>query len=207
MNGRGAEEMDENELRSAVAAGLEAAGEPDLAVWAADWRSTNLKRLREIPGGAVVVLFEAFPHPNASFYAGLASGRVFYLTGQPGAFADMMRTSGLQVTDEQTAADVACAYTETTRTFYTFVGVLDSADDINWDTRPGHEPAPEVVARLRQFVQPPAATAAGQGRYQVSLSVQRGSAAEHRVLTVTADGAVTERTEDVISGLPVLISS
>jgi hypothetical protein len=198
--------MDENELRSAVAVGLEAAGEPRLAARAADLRSTNLRRQRELPGGAIVVLLEAFPHPSASFYVGLAGGRVFRLTGMPGAFADMMRASGLQVTDEQTATEVARAYVETTRTFYTFIGVLDSSDDISWDTRPGHEPSPDLIARLRRFVHPPAAAAAGPGHYEVTLTVEHGTAVERRVLTVAADGAVTERTEDVISDLPVPIS-
>ena len=198
--------MNEIELRSALVAGLESAGEPRLAARAANPLATMLGPLRELPGGAVVVLFEAFPHPNASFYVGLADGRVFHLTGRPAAFADMVRASGLRVTDEQTAKEVACAYVETTRTMETFTGVLDSADDINWDTRPGHEPAPDVVARLRRFVRPPAATSAGPESYQVTLFVQHGTAAERRVLTVTTDGAVTERIEDVISGLPVLIS-
>ena len=162
--------------------------------------------VRDLPGGALVVQFAAFPHPSASFHAGLAGGRVFHLTGRPGAFEDMVRASGLQVTDEQTAVQVACAYVETTRTFYTFTGVLDAADDIDWDIRPGHEPDAEVVARVRRFVRPPSAAAAGPGRYQVSLFVQHGTAAEHRVLSVTIDGTVTERTEDVISDLPVPLS-
>lgn len=198
--------MDQNELRRAVAASLESAGQPDLAARAASPLSTMLGPVRELPGGAVTVLFEAFPHPNASFYAGLASGQVFYLTDTPGAFGDMMRASGLQVADELTAVEIARAFVETTRTMDTFTSVIDSADDIGWDTRPGHEPAPDVVARLRESVRPPAATAAGPGRYRVSLFVLRGSAAERRVLDITADGVVTQRTEDVVPDLPVPVS-
>lgn len=194
--------MDTNELRSAVVAGLETAGEQELAARAGDPLSTGIVRLRELPGGAVAGLFEAFPHPSASFYAGVAGGRVFCLTGAPDAFADMVQASGLQVTDEQTAAELARQYVETTRTFETFATALDSADDINWRT----PPAPEVAARLREAVRPPVAAAAGPGRYEVSLFVLHGDAVERRVLTVTADGTVTERTEDVFRNLPVPIS-
>jgi hypothetical protein len=198
--------MDQNELRRAVVAGLESAGQRDLAALAASPESAMLGPVRELPGGAVAVLFEAFPHPSASFYAGLARGRVFYLTGRPEAFGDMMRTIRLQVTDEQTAVQIARAYVETTRLMDTFTKVLDSIDDIGWDTTPGREPAPEKIARLRQSVRPPAVTAAGPGHYQVSLFVLRGTAAEHRVLTVSTDGSVTEQTEDVVPGLSVPVS-
>lgn len=193
--------MNQSELRSAVAAGLELAGDPDLAARAANPRSTMIGRQRELPGGALAVLFEAFPHPGASFYAGLAGGLVFHLTGRPAAFAEMIRASGLQIADEQTAAQIAREYVETTRTFYRYACVLDSADDIEWDTR--REPAPELVARLRASVRPPAATAAGPWQYQVSLFVLNGAAVEHRVLSVTTDGAVAERIENVAAGLPV----
>lgn len=197
--------MDENELRRTVAAGLESAGEPERAAWAANRLSTMLGPLLALPGGAAAVMFETYPHLTASFYAGLAGGRVFYLTGAPGAFDDMMRACGLRVTDEQTAEQVACAYVETTRTFYAFSRVLDSADDIRWSTTPGREPAPEVVAQLHRLVRPPTVTV-GPGRYEVSLFVLNGNAVERRVLTVTTDGAVTERAENVISGLPVPVS-
>jgi hypothetical protein len=195
--------MNQNELRALVAAALESAGEQELAARAAEPRSTRIVRVLELPGGAVASLFEVFPHAGASFYAGLAAGRVFYLTGAPAAFAGMMRASGLQVTDERTAGAVARGYVETTRVMNTFSTVLDSADDISWDTRPGRVPAPDVVARLRAAVRPPAAVAAGPGRYEVTVFVLRGPDVERRVLTVTTDGAVSERTEDVITGLPV----
>jgi hypothetical protein len=198
--------MDQIELRRAVAAGFESAGEPDLAARAATPLSTMLGPVHAIPGGAVAVLFQAFPHPGASFYAGLAGGQVFYLTGRPEAFTDMLRASGLRVTDEQTAAEIARAFVETTRTMDTFSRVLDSVNDIKWDPRPERQPAPELLAQLHGSVRPPTATAAGPGLYEVTLFVLRGADAERRVLTVAADGAVTERTEDVVSGLPVPIS-
>ena len=198
--------MDTNELRSAVVAGLENGGERELAARAADPLSTEIRRLRELPGGAVAALFEAYPHPGASFYIGISGGRVFYLTDAPDAFADMVRATGLRVTDEQTAADLACEYVETTRTFGTFTTVLDSADGINWATRPEKEPAYDVVAEVREAVRPPAAAAAGPGRYEVSVFVLHGDAVERRVLTVTTDGSVTDRTEGVFPGLPVPIS-
>lgn len=205
--------MDTNELRSAVVADLESAGKHELAARVADAQSTMLRRLRELPGGAVAGLFEAFPHPSASFYAGVADGRVFYLTGAPDAFAAMVRANGLRVTDEQTAAELAREYVEITRTFETFTTVLDSADGIKWDISPEdeeeeeeRESASEVVARVREAVQPPTVAAAGQGRYEVSVFVLHGDAVERRVLTVTAEGAVTGRTEDVFPDLPVPIS-
>lgn len=202
--------MDTNELRSAVVADLESAGEHELAARVADAESTRLRRVRELPGGPVVGLFEAFPHPSASFYAGVADGRVFYLTDAPDVFAAMVRANGLRVTDEQTAAELAREYVEITRTFETFTTVLDSADGIEWDISPEEEEegesASEVVARLREAVQPPTVAAAGQGRYEVSVFVLHGDAVERRVLTVTAEGAVTERTEDVFPDLPVPIS-
>jgi hypothetical protein len=159
-----------------------------------------------LPGGMVAVGFGAFPHPNASFYVGLVAGQVFYLTGQPDAFNDMTRASGLRVADEQTAELLARAFVETTRTMRTFSRVLDSADDIRWDTRPGREPAPEIVAQLRDYVRPPTVTAVGPGLYQVRLAVLNGAAVEHRVLTVTPAGDVTEQTEDAVEGLPVPMS-
>jgi hypothetical protein len=198
--------MDQNELRRAVAVGFESAGETGLAARAADPRSTMLGPAHALPGGAVAVMFEAFPHPGASFYAGLAGGQVFYLTGAPEAFESMLRASGLQVTDEQTAAEIARAYVETTRTMNTFARVLDSVNDIRWDPRPERQPSPELLADLQRSVRPPAATAVGPGLYEVSVFVLRGADAERRVLTVTADGAVTDRIEDVVSGLPVPVS-
>lgn len=198
--------MDENELRRTVAAGLESSGKPERAAWATNPLSTTLARTLTLPGGTVAVMFETFPHPSTSFYAGLAAGQVFYLTGEPGAFNDMTRASGLQVTDERTAELLARAYVETTRTMNTFSRVLDSADDICWDTRPGREPAQEIVARLRDYVRPPAVTAVGPGLYEVRLAVLNGAAVERRVLTVTRAGAVTELTEDALSGLPVPVS-
>ncbi len=204
--------MDADELLSAVVADLESAGEHELAARIADFESTTLRRLRELPGGAVAGLFEAFPHPSASFYAGVAGGRVFYLTDAPDVFAAMVRANGLRVTDEQTAAELAREYVETTRTFETFTTVLDSADGIEWAARPeqekgeGGESASEVIARVREAVRPPTAAFAGQGRYVVSVFVLHGDAVEHRVLTVTAEGTVTERTEDVFPDLPVPIT-
>jgi hypothetical protein len=198
--------MDQNELRRAVAAGLESSGKPERAALAADPRSTMLGPELALPGGMVAVGFGAFPHANASFFVGLAAGQVFYLTGQPDAFNEMTRVSGLRVADERTAELLARAYVETTRTMRTFSGVLDSADDIRWDTRPGRGPAPETVAQLRDYVRPPAVTAVGPGLYQVRLAVLNGAAVERRVLTVTPAGAVTEQTEDAIDGLPVPVS-
>ncbi len=198
--------MDQNELRRVVAAGLKSAGQADLAELAASPVSTMLGPACELPGGAVAILFEAFPHPNASFYAGLAAGRVYYLTGRPDAFGDMMRASGLHVAEERTAAEIARGYVETTRTMDTFTRVLDSVDDIGWDTRPGDGPTPALVASLRESVRPPTVTAVGPGRYEVSLFVLHGTAAERRVLNVSTDGAVTERTEQVVSDLPVPFS-
>jgi hypothetical protein len=193
--------MDKNELRRAVVAGLESAGETDLAARAGNPLSTMLGRVEAIPGGAVAVLVEAFPHTSASFYVGLVDGQAFYLTDSPDAFTGMLRASGLEVTDEHTAEAVARAYVETTRTFYTFTTVLDSADEIRWD--PSRELTPELAAEVRQAVRPPATTAVGPGRYAVSLFVLRSPAIERRLLTVTTDGAVTEQAEDVFPDLPL----
>jgi hypothetical protein len=198
--------VDQNQLRRAVVNGLKSAGQPDPAALAASPRSTMLGPVRELPGGAAAVMFEAFPHPNASFYAGLAGGRVYYLTGTPHAFGDMMRATGLQITEEQTAAEIARAYVETTRTMDTFTGILNSADDIGWDTRPEHEPDPGMLAWLRESVRPASVMAVGPGRYEVSLFVLHGTAVERRVLNVNTDGTVIERTEQVVSDLPVPIS-
>lgn len=199
-------EMDQGELRRVVVAGLEAAGMPDMAARAANPLSFSLRPGLELPGGAAAVLVMAFPHTRASFYVGLAAGQAFYLTGAPAAFADMMRASGLQVTDGPTAEAVARAYVETTRLMNTYITVLDSVDDIRWDNRPERAPAPDLVARLRAVLRPPAAVAAGPGRFEVTVFVLRGPDVERRVLSVAADGSVTERTEDVIPGLPVPIS-
>jgi hypothetical protein len=200
--------MDLRVMRELIVAGLAAEGPEGKAQLAANPTASMMQPGAELPGGARLVRFDSFPHPNASFYVGLVDRDVFYLTETPAAFPAMLRASGVQVTSPETAVALARAYIEATRSMREFSRVVDSLDDITWApprTPEEEQTLAEVSGRLRASVQPPAANAAGDG-YQVTLSVLRGPILERRTLTISHDGDIRQHVESVASGLPTPIS-
>lgn len=122
--------MGENSLRALVSMALEQAGDPWKASLAADPLCSMLREPWEIPGGALVVLFETVLDASASFYVGVVGDQVFLLTGSPDSFEEMIRTSGLSITAPGTAIQVACAYEVTTRSMPNFSGVTERSETI-----------------------------------------------------------------------------
>lgn len=198
--------MDEDALRALVSAALERAGDSGKASLAADPLYSMLGEPWGVPGGAQVVLFETVPHASASFYAGIAGDKVFYLTDSPGSFGEMIRAAGLRVTTPQTAIDVACAYVETTRSMRSFSGVIDSPADIDWapaETPEDQQAISQFKERLSGILRLPAADPAGGGGYDVTLYAVRDETVERRTVTITPEGWIAERSETVEEGLPV----
>jgi hypothetical protein len=200
--------VDENIMRQLISAALTTAGPPGKGQLAANPAATILSPGDELPGGALLVRFDTFPHPNASFYVGMVDGRVFYLTEDPKAFSAMLRASGVQVGTPEIAVAVARAYVETTRSMREFSGVVDGPDDITWAdprTLEQQQNLADVTGRLRTFLRPPAAEAVGDG-YEVTLYVLRGAVLERRVLTISRNGDLSEHVQVVASDLPTPIS-
>lgn len=198
--------MGENSLRALVSVALEQAGDPWKASLAADPLCTMLGEPWDIPGGALVVLFEAVLDASASFYAGIVGDQVFLLTGSPGSFEEMIRASGLRITEPGTAIEVACAYEVTTRPMHAFSGVIHSLADTDWSpakTVQQRQAVSEFKERLTGIVRLPAAKPTSGGSHNVTLYVMRDDTVERRTLTITPDGGITERCEIIADGPPV----
>lgn len=198
----------DRETREFISNALEAEGHPDKAFLATNPASAIMHPSVALPGGADVVRFDSFPHPNASFYVGVAGGRVFYLTESPEAFPAMMRAAGIRVTSSADATLVAQWFVETTRAMDVFSRAVSSIDDIEWASGP-LAPKPEEISaltdRLRGVIAPASAEAQGTDHF-VTLYVLRGSNLVRREITVTADGNIRDRAERVAKNLPVPIS-
>ena len=152
----------DRETREFISNALEAEGHPDKAFLATNPASAIMHPSVALPGGADVVRFDSFPHPSASFYVGVAGGRVFYLTESPEAFPAMMRAAGVRVASSADATLVAQWFVETTRAMDVFSRAVSSIDDIEWASGP-LAPKPEDVSalteRLRGVIAPASAEA------------------------------------------------
>ena len=200
--------MDADVVRQLVSSALAVDGPSGKGRLASDPRATMFRPGGELPGGIVLGRFDAFPHPGASFYVGIVDRQVFYLTETPEAFVAMVRASGLRIGAPEVAIAMARAYIETTRSMREFGRVVDRPQDLTWPAprSPEHEHAiAEAIARLRTLIRPPAFEAVGDG-HKVTLFVLRGSVLERRTLTISRDGDITERVEQVESGLPTPIT-
>ncbi|GLY90878.1 hypothetical protein [Actinoallomurus iriomotensis] len=198
----------DRETRELISSALAAEDHPDKAFLAANPASAIMRPSSVLPGGAEVVRFDSFPHPGASFYVGVVGGKVFYLTESPDAYTEMMRAAGLRVASPTDAVAVARWFVETTRAMNVFSGVLRSVDDIPWASGPLAPPPEQIgalVHRLRGVIASPSAEPR-QGGHLVTLYVLRGSTLQRRTITVTDDGGIQERVDEVAKDLPVPIS-
>jgi hypothetical protein len=200
--------LGDSRTREMISNALNAEGRSDKAFLATNPASAIMRPSVVLPGGADVVRFDSFPHPNASFYVGVAGERVFYLTESPEAFTAMMRTVGLRVASPADAVAVAVWFVETTRAMNVFSRVVGSVGDIEWASGP-LAPRPQevtaLVGRLRDVITPPSGEAQDNA-YLVTLYVLRGSTLERRRITVTGDGDIRDRSDQVAKDLPVPIS-
>ncbi|TQL88107.1 hypothetical protein FB559_8722 [Actinoallomurus bryophytorum] len=198
----------DSRTREMISNALKAEGRPDKAFLAINPASAIMRPSAVLPGGADVVRFDSFPHPNTSFYVGVTGEKVFYLTESPEAFTALMHDVGLRVASPVDAVAVAHWFVETTRAMHVFSRVLGSVGDIEWASGP-LAPRPQDVAalvgRLRDVITPPTAEAQGNA-YLVTLYVLRGSTLERRRITVTGDGDIQDRADRVAKDLPVPIS-
>ncbi|MGI5231197.1 hypothetical protein [Actinoallomurus sp. CA-142502] len=195
-------------MREMVSAGLAAKGRAVQAALAKNPAASLMHPLKPVPGGAHVILFDAFPHSRASFYVGLVDDIVFYLTEAPEEFTSMMRACGLRIDRPEVAVSVARAYIETTRSMRQFSGVIDSVDDIRMiPCRDAEEErlCLDATARLRGIVDPPSARKIGS-RYVITAYVLCGSDLDLRTLTITEDCEIASRNELIASDLPVPLS-
>jgi hypothetical protein len=200
--------LDQYALRQLIGAALTDAGPPGKGRLAADPAASMMRPGVEVPGGALLVRFDSFPHPGASFYVGVVGRQVFHLTETPTAFSAMVRESGVRVASEAIAVALARAFVESTRSMREFGRVVDGPRDITWaepHSREEQQRLADAAGRVQALIRPPVAVATDDG-YEVTLYVLRGTAVERRVLTVAHDGEITERGEVVASGLPTPIS-
>jgi hypothetical protein len=200
--------MDQYTMRQIISAALTEEGPPGKDRLAADPAASMMRPGVELPGGAVLVRFDSFPHSSASFYAGVVGRRVFHLTETPKAFSTMVRESGVRIASTDIAVGLARGFVESTRSMREFSRVVDSARDITWAqprSREEQQTLADAGDRVQALIRPPVAVAAGDG-YEVTLYVLRGSTLERRVLTIARDGEIAEHVEVVASGLPTPIS-
>jgi hypothetical protein len=192
-------------IRELLGSALSADGRSGSAALAEDSAASVMIPYSELPGGARVFRVEVIRAPNASFYAGVAGQRVFYLTDSPEAFGAMLRAAGLRVTAPDVAVAAAVLYVETTRSMREFSGLVASVDDITWSPRATDQDVARVVRRLRSVIRLPEAVRGGQD-HDVTLYAIRGATLERRRLHITQDGDVREEVEPVQDGLPVPFS-
>jgi hypothetical protein len=195
-------------MRQLIVDALAAQGPEGKAELAGNPAASIMRPGEKLPGAAQLVRFDSFPHPGASFYVGVVGRSVFYLTEAPQEFSAMVRASGMEITSPEVAIALARAYVEATRSMREFSRVVDSTDDIRW--APPRSPEEEqnlvdVTERLRALIQPPTFHGIGDG-YEVRLCVLRGAALERRTLTLSRGGDVSQRVEEIASGLPTPIS-
>lgn len=197
-------------MRDQVSRGLVAEGREDKASLAAQPELTMIEELSGTPApGWRLLRFDAVPHASASFCVAYGPQRqVFYLTERPDRFAAFVRAAGVAVTNQDEAITVALAFLATTRSMREYeqvvasVAELDVLDFLDADDQRRLD---EAVRRLRPALSEPSVLISAEG-FQVTVYIQRGSAVERRLLTVPADGAVSERAEILVEDLPAPIS-
>jgi hypothetical protein len=145
------------------------------------------------------------PHPRRVVVALSETGEAVVLSGQPDAFSTMVQKVGVTVSSADVAAQVATVYLDSTRTFTTLAYRVDDVEDISW--RPGLTAAEQktrdaIVSTYGDKIAPAKAERASSGWTVESWMVSGAELVRHET-TIAADGALTDRTETVVSDLPV----
>lgn len=145
------------------------------------------------------------PHPRRVIAALSQQGQAVVLSGQPDAFSTMVQQAGVTVGSADVATQVATVFLDSTRTFTTLTYRVDSAEDIQW--RPGLTEAEQktrdsIVSTYGDKIAPAKAEQTSSGWTVESWTVTGADLVRHET-TVGSDGAVTDKTETVVSDLPV----
>lgn len=197
-------------MREQVSRGLVAEGREDKASLAVQREMTMIEELPGSPApGWRLLRFDAIPHPSASFCVAYGpEEQVFYLTEQPDRFAAFVRAAGVAVTRPEDAVTVALAFLATTRSMRAYEQVVASVDELDvlgFLDADDQRRLDGALDRLRPALAEPSAAGSADG-FEATVYIQRGSAVERRLLTVAADGAVSERAETLVDDLPAPIS-
>lgn len=130
------------------------------------------------------------------------------LAGEPAAFVDLLAQADVRVDDAATATGVVDTYLDATRSFRQWSQRVVSFDDVRLRPRLDADAQAAVDAAraaLDGQVAPTAATPTADG-FTVVAWVQDGGTIARHTVTLTADGALTDVVEDVVTDLPVPIS-
>ena len=193
-------------VRTKLAAGLRAASPTGAKlVERADTRLTVVATPWLTGWQVVDVLNLAPPHPQR-FYAALsADGTVRVLTGEPDEFSHVATEAGLRVASASVAVAVATTFLDSTQDFVRASYRVDRIEDVQWlsqRTAAQEKRRRAIIADYGDQVGRAEAERSGTGWRASVWMVYDHRLDRHRV-TIAADGAVTDRAETVVDGLPV----
>ncbi|GAA4149573.1 hypothetical protein [Actinomadura keratinilytica] len=199
--------MNEDEIRETVRRAMEEAGEPHRGALTHKTASMLEEVSAPLPKTWRFFMFEAFPHPQASFQVAVeaSTGKVVSLTGRPEAFGEVLRASKATLPTTREAVAVARAYLDLTRTMDRYLRVVDGVDDLTWLPEPTAEEKrarERAEPRLRSLLKPPTAVAKGDA-YVVTLFVRNGTDIEQRTVRIDAGASVTDTRQVMLRGLPL----
>lgn len=197
---------DAADTRGRLAAGLQSVS-PTTARLVSDPKTTLTPVAADwLSGWQIIdVVNQTPPHPRRVVAALSQAGDAVVLTGQPDAFSTMLQQAAVSVSSAGVAAQVATVYLDSTRTFTTLAYRVDSVEDIMW--RPGlsateQKTRDSIVSTYDGKIAPAKAEQSSSGWTVESWMVSGFDLVRHQT-TITTDGAVTDKTETVVSDLPV----
>ena len=154
------------------------------------------------------VLARGGSHGSRAYVALSDEDRAVVLAGEPGAFVELLAQADVRVEDAATATAVVDTYLDATRSFQQWSQRVASFDEVQ--LRPKLDADAQAVvdtarATLEGQIAPTTATATADG-FDVVAWVQDGGTISRHTVRLTADGALEDSAEDVVTDLPVPIS-
>ncbi|WP_109506248.1 hypothetical protein [Nocardioides speluncae] len=205
-NSEGSGTPQEDDMRSRLAAGLEATSPANAKLVSKETTKLTPVNATWLAGWQIIdVESTGTPH-SQRFYAGLAEdGTVHLLSGKPDGFNQMLAAAGATADSGEVATAIAQTYLDSTRDFAVWSYRIESLGEVQWRptmTAEQTQAKQDVETAWSSKVTAPAAIAAGDG-WQLTLWEVKGQDLVRHDLVIGADGQVQDSALAVAQQLPV----
>ncbi|GAB3761723.1 hypothetical protein [Microlunatus parietis] len=194
----------EGDMRTRLARALQPVS-PDTATLVEDAARTTLTEVPAewLDGWILIdVLHYGAHHPRRVYVALSDTDEVQLLTGRPDGFNAVVRGTE---PSQDTAADVARTFLDTTRDFRKWSYRVERVEDVTWLPKPTAEQSrarDALIKKLRSKITAPRPVADGDA-WSVTLWTVTGTSLVQHELTVRADGTVEDTAVVAEPDLPV----
>jgi hypothetical protein len=201
---------DAGDVRGRLAAGLRDSSPANASLVENPKSSVTPVPATWLPGWQILdVVNLTPPHPRRVHAALSDDGPALVLSGQPDSFSTVLAESGVSVDSAAVATDVAEVFLDSTHDFVTLSYRVGEVGDIRWRpklTAEQERVRDQVISAYGDEVAPAEGTPASGGWMVTAWTVTGTDLVRHQI-GIGADGTIADKTETVVSDLPVPASS